>query len=120
VDVKKRGRVPTVDMRIPREFVDLLYAFLDVAHERGVLTFEQSVLRAAGGRGPRAAPLPTRVALAAEHSEELRPEDALALLPGCFVAETLRDGAIGLDQVDSMRGLLDEMARSVSPGSLHE
>jgi hypothetical protein len=104
-------------MRIPREFVDLLYAFFDVAHERGVLTSEQSVfeLRVAAGRAAGDA-----VALAAEHSEQLRPEDALALFPGCFVAEALRDGVIELDQVDAMRGLLDEMARAVSPGSLPE
>jgi hypothetical protein len=104
-------------MRIPREFVDLLYAFFDVAHDRGVLTSEQSVfeLRVAAGRAAADA-----VALAAEHCETLRPADALALFPGCFVAETLRDGLIGLHQVDAMRGLLDEMARAVIPGSLPE
>lgn len=104
-------------MRIPREFVDLLYAFFDVAHERGVLTSEQSVfeLRVAAGRAAADA-----VALAAEHNEELTPEEALSLFPGCFVAESLRDGVIELDQVDAMRGLLDEMVRAVSPGSLPE
>ena len=104
-------------MRIPREFVDLLYAFFDVAHERAVLTSEQSVfeLRMAAGRAAADA-----VALAAEHSEELRPEDALALFPACFAGEALRDGVIGVDQVDAMRGLLEEMARAVSPGSLPE
>jgi len=104
-------------MRIPREFVDLLYAFFDVAHERGVLTSQQSVfeLRVAAGRAAADA-----VALAAEHSEQLCPQDALSRFPGCFVAETLRDGVIGLDQVEAMRALLNEMARAVSPGSLPE
>ena len=104
-------------MRIPREFVDLLYAFFDVAHERGVLTSEQSVfeLRVAAGRAAADA-----VALAAEHSEQLAPDEALSLYPGCFVAEALRDGVIELDQVDAMRALLDEMVRAVSPGSLPE
>jgi hypothetical protein len=104
-------------MQIPREFVDLLYAFFDVAHERGALTSEQSVfeLRIAAGRAAADA-----VALAGEHSERLCPADALARFPGCFVAEALRDGVLGLDQVDAVRGLLDEMARAVSPGSLPE
>lgn len=104
-------------MRIPREFVDLLYAFFDVAHERGVLTSEQSVfeLRVAAGRAAADA-----VALAAEHTEQLRDEDALSLFPACFVTEALRDGAISLEQIDPMRVLLDEMVRSVSPGSLPE
>jgi hypothetical protein len=104
-------------MRIPREFVDLLYAFFDVAHERGVLTSEQSVfeLRVAAGRAAADA-----VALAAEHSEELRPEDALALFPVCFTGEALREGVICVEQIGPMRGLLDEMARSVIPGSLPE
>ena len=104
-------------MRIPREFVDLLYAFFDVAHDRGVLTSEQSVfeLRVAAGRAAADA-----VAVAAEHNEALIPEEALSLFPGCFVAESLRDGVIELDQVDAMRGLLDEMVRAVSPGSLPE
>jgi hypothetical protein len=104
-------------MRIPREFVDLLYAFFDVAHERGVLSSEKSVfeLRVAAGRAAADA-----VALAAEHSEQLCPEEALSLFPGCFVAESLRDNVIGLDQVDDMRALLDEMVRAVIPGSLPE
>jgi hypothetical protein len=104
-------------MRIPREFVDLLYAFFDVAHERGVLSSEQSVfeLRVAAGRAAADA-----VALAAEHSEQLRPADALALFPSCFVTEALRDEVIDAGQVDPIRELLDEMARSVSPGSLPE
>jgi len=104
-------------MRIPREFVDLLYAFFDVAHERGVLSSEQSVfeLRVAAGRAAADA-----VALAAEHSEQLSDEEALSRFPGCFVAEALRDAVIDLDQVDAMRGLLDEMVRSVIPGSLPE
>lgn len=104
-------------MRIPREFVDLLYAFFDVAHERGVLTSEQSVfeLRIAAGRAAADA-----VSLAAEHCEPLRPDDALALFPACFVTEALRDGVIALDQVDAMRELLGEMARAVTPGSLPE
>ena len=104
-------------MRIPREFVDLLYAFFDVAHERGVLTSEQSVfeLRVAAGRAAADA-----VGLAAEHSEPLRPEDALTLFPACFVGEALRDGIIGVDQVEGMRALLEEMASAVSPGSLPE
>ena len=98
-------------MRVPREFVDLLYAFFDVAHERGVLRSEQSVfeLRVAAGRAAADA-----VALAAEHSEQLRPEDALALFPSCFVAEALRDDVIALDQVEAMRGLLAEMARHLA------
>jgi hypothetical protein len=104
-------------MRIPREFVDLLYAFFEVAHERGVLTPGQSVfeLRIAAGRAAADA-----VALAAEHSEEPRPEEALALFPLCFVTEALRDEVIALDQVEPVRGLLDEMARAVSPGSFPE
>src|SRR5262249_43594971 len=98
-------------MRIPREFVDLLYAFFDVAHERGVLTSEQSVfeLRIAAGRAAAAA-----VALAAEHTERLRAEDALSLFPACFVTEALRDGAIAVEQVEPMRALLDEMARHLA------
>src|SRR3954453_17366004 len=101
-------------MRIPREFVDLLYAFFDVAHERGVLTSEQSVfeLRVAAGRAAADA-----VALAAEHSEQLRADDALALFPACFAGEALRDGIIAVEQIAPMRGLLGEMARAVSPGS---
>jgi hypothetical protein len=104
-------------MRIPREFVDLLYAFFDVAHERGVLKSEQSVfeLRVAAGRAAADA-----VALTAEHSDEPRPADALALFPSCFVAEALRDAVLELDQVEPVRELLGEMARSVSPGSLPE
>jgi hypothetical protein len=104
-------------MRIPREFVDLLYAFFDVAHERGVLQSEQSVfeLRVAAGRAAADA-----VALAAEHAEELRDEDALALFPACFVAEALRDGIIAAEQLHPMHELLDEMVRAVIPGSLPE
>jgi hypothetical protein len=98
-------------MRIPREFVDLLYAFFEVAHERGVLTSEQSVfeLRVAAGRAAADA-----VALAAEHSEELRPAEALALFPACFVTEALRDDVIELDQVDPIHALLGEMARHLA------
>ena len=72
-------------------------------------------LRVAAGRAAADA-----VALAAEHSEQLSDEEALSLFPGCFVAEALRDAVIDLDQVDAMRGLLDEMVRSVIPGSLPE
>jgi len=104
-------------MRIPREFVDLLYAFFDVAHERGVLTPGQSVfeLRVAAGRAAADA-----VALAAEHSEELRPAEALGLFPVCFVTEAMRDAVIDPGQVEPIRELLDEMARAVSPGSFPE
>ena len=104
-------------MRIPREFVDLLYAFFEVAHERGVLTPDQSVfeLRVAAGRAAADA-----VALAAEHSEKLCADDALARFPACFVTEALREGVITLDQVDAMRELLGAMASAVSPGSLPE
>jgi hypothetical protein len=104
-------------MRIPREFVDLLYAFFDVAHERGVLTSQQSVfeLRMAAGRAAADA-----VALAAEHLEDPRPSDALERFATCFAAEAMRDNVIELDQVGPMSRLLDEMARAVIPGSLPE
>ncbi len=104
-------------MQIPREFVDLLYAFFDVAHDRGVLTSEQSVfeLRVAAGRAAADA-----VALAGEHCEDPQPEDALARFPACFANEALRDGAIAIDQLEPMRRLLGEMARAVIPGSLPE
>ncbi len=104
-------------MQIPREFVDLLYAFFDVAHERGVLTSEQSVfeLRTAAGRAAGDA-----VALAAEHCEDPQPEDALARFSASFAREALRDCVIDIDQLEPMRRLLDEMARAVIPGSLPE
>jgi hypothetical protein len=100
-------------MRIPREFVDLLYAFFDVAHERGVLTSQQSVfeLRIAAGRAAADA-----VALAAEHNEEPRPADALALFPALFAAEALRDGVSTPQQVEPMRALLGDMARHLAQG----
>jgi hypothetical protein len=94
-------------MRIPREFVDLLGRFYDVAHERGVLTPGHSVfeLRIAAGRAAADA-----VAVAAEHSLEDSAPVALALFLARFPAEALRDDVIALDQVESIAGLLGEMA----------
>jgi hypothetical protein len=94
-------------MRIPREFVDLLSRFYDVAHERGVLTPEQSVfeLRIAAGRAAADA-----VALTAEHDDDPTPASAVALFVARFAVEALRDDVITLDQVAPIRALLDETA----------
>ncbi len=95
-------------MRIPREFVDLLGRFYDVAHERGVLTPSQSVfeLRIAAGRAAADA-----LAVAAEHSLDSTEPEALAMFVARFPAEALRDDVIDHDQVERIRGLLVEMAR---------
>jgi hypothetical protein len=94
-------------MRIPREFVDLLSRFYDVAHERGVLTPEQTVfeLRIAAGRAAADA-----IALTAEHADEPDPIGAVALFVARFAPEALRDGVIDLDQVVPITALLDETA----------
>ena len=94
-------------MRIPRELVDLLSRFYDVAHERGVLTSEQSVfeLRIAAGRAAADA-----VALTAEHADEPDPVGAVALFVERFALEALRDGVIDFEQVKPITALLDEAA----------
>jgi hypothetical protein len=96
-------------MRIPREFIDLLGRFFDVAHERGVLTADQSVfeLRVAAGRAAADA-----VAIAAEHSEgEPDASYAVALFVERFPAEALRDEVVTPAQLEPIARLLGEMAR---------
>jgi hypothetical protein len=96
-------------MRIPREFIDLLGRFYDVAHERGVLSPEQSVfeLRVAAGRAAADA-----VAIAAEHTDgEPDIANAVALFVERFPEEALRDEIVTPAQVEPIAALLDEMAR---------
>jgi hypothetical protein len=94
-------------MRIPREFVDILGRFYDVAHERGVLTPEQTVfeLRISAGRAAADA-----VALTAEHAEEPQTGHAVALFIARFAVEALRDDAITPEQVGPITALLEESA----------
>jgi hypothetical protein len=96
-------------MRIPREFIDLLGRFYDVAHERGVLTAEQSVfeLRIAAGRAAADA-----IAIANEHTDcEPDIANAVAIFIERFPAEALRDEVVTEAQLEPIAALLGEMTR---------